>query len=89
MVFDIYPNVFNSESKEGHYLLFLCRCQQFIELVRTKNLSECLKFMTLHLNSFNKPDALGVDHTFLKVKTQFSSLEIIQHSSSYYNDIPS
>lgn len=67
MVFDKYPDVFKQESEEGQHVLFLCRCQQFIELVRIGDLAQCLKFMSCNLSKFHKQETLGVDHMFLKV----------------------
>jgi hypothetical protein len=78
MVFDKYPDVFSPESEKGQNVLFLCRCQQFIELIRAVDSSICLEFLGRNLSLFHKPDALGVDQALLKVNETSKKIIIIK-----------
>jgi hypothetical protein len=58
LTFNKYPEVLDQTSDEGQRTLFLCRCQQFIELIRRGDLSQCLKFMTHELGTFCKQEVV-------------------------------
>lgn len=67
LTFNNYPEVLDEKSEEGQRILFLCRCQQFIELIRKGDLPQCLRFMTHELGTFCKQEMVGVDQMLLKV----------------------
>lgn len=48
-----YPALLKQADERGIWLLFICRCQQFIELIARGRIEDALEFLRGHLTPFS------------------------------------